>query len=192
MALIKPERNSLDALAYLNQAQFAGLQLHAKLSLAELVANLGAPDRLENSQCDLLYAQLQAQDFPLILFYGDLEFHFSSASCLICCHCDAASSESGQIQGPAGWSLQHGELWRLGAGWTEWLSLAAVAGVRDSGGRELQLDKASADNYLVAYQAPYSYLFISAAGVEVGFEYDDPEGDAEPRLRWLSWSAQTK
>ncbi|WZB71969.1 hypothetical protein WJ968_09750 [Achromobacter xylosoxidans] len=137
---------------------------------------LGAPDEAyAPGDLDRAYVAGDARCFPLILAYGDVEFHFAAPSELTTLFVD---SFSGYWRGtPDGGPLKLADPGPLREG-TSLAQFEATAAALGIGIRSIR-----------PYSPPYAFVALTEGGVEVGFEHDDPDAPgSEPVLRWFCWT----
>ena len=136
---------------------------------------LGAPeDAYAPGDLDRAYVAGDARCFPLILAYGDVEFHFAAPSELTTLFVDSFSGRRGTPDGGPLKLADPGPL-REGTSLAQFEATAAALGI---GIRSIR-----------PYSPPYAFVALTEGGVEVGFEHDDPDAPgSEPVLRWFCWT----
>lgn len=143
-------------------------------SPADVFACLGSADEVYSpDDLDWLYQPGNAACFPLIIAYGDVEFHFAGEHELSTVFVDTFSGEA-QLPDGGPLRLHEGQLLRQGLPLSEFLEMAKQAGLDIADVRE--------------HAPPYAMIATTAAGIEIGFEHDDPESaDSQATLRWFCW-----
>jgi len=143
-------------------------------SPADVLACLGAANEVYTpDDLDLPYQPGNAACFPLVVAYGDLEFHFAGEKELATVFVDTFSGVAQQADGGP-LLLQDGQFLRQDLPLPEFLEMARQAGLEISDVRE--------------HAPPYAMIATTAAGIEVGFEHDDPDlPDSQATLRWFCW-----
>lgn len=161
--------------AFLQSGAFGPYVPDAASSPEAVFAALGPADQVYNpSDPDRPYVRGDADGFPLIAAYGDVEFHFESASSLATVFVDSFSGAGGQpLGGPL--TLTEPGLLRAGTAMHRFLDAAPQHGI---GIRSVR-----------PHAPPYAFLVTTMGGVEVGFEHDDPdEPGSIAELKWFCWT----
>lgn len=166
----------ISLLDFLRHGAFGPFVPTAHCTPEDVFRALGAPEETYSpADLDRAYVAGDERCFPLIVAYGDVEFHFAAPSELTTLFVD---SFSGQRGAPDGGSLElddPGPL-REGMPLARFEEAVAALGI---GIRSVR-----------PYSPPYAFVALTQGGVEVGFEHDDPDAPgSEPLLRWFCWTA---
>ena len=120
---------------------------------------LGAPEEAyAPGDLDRAYVAGDARCFPLIVAYGDVEFHFAAPTELTTLFVDSFSGRRGAPDGGPLKLADPGPL-REGTSLAQFEAAAAALGI---GIRSIR-----------PYSPPYAFVALTEGGVEVGFEHDD-------------------
>jgi len=163
---------TISLLTFLRSGVFGPVAPQGTITPEVVFAALGVADEVYNpSDLDRPYRRDDPRCFPLIASYGDIEFHFASATELATLFVDSFSGPDGAPDGGALRLVDTGLL-RGGMTLAAFLEAAPRQGVEIQGVRP--------------YAPPYSFVAATAGGVEVGFEHEDPDApDSQARLAWF-------
>lgn len=170
---MRRKKQKLSLFEFLARGVLGPLQPLRALSPEGLAAVLGPADGMEvcaPGEEDSAYRVGDAACFPLIVSYGALEFHFEAPATLSCVFFDASSGP--RMPGSGAVRFTDAALFRLGRTLPQFQALCRSRGLALGPPRP--------------HAPPYGTVLATAAGVDAGFEVDDPEDPNElPRLRWL-------
>lgn len=167
-------KTEISLLVFLRDGSLGAFIPRKHCSPTDVFACLGSADEVYTpDDLDLPYQPGSAACFPLVVAYGDLEFHFAGENELATVFVDTFSGVAQQADGGP-LLLQDRQFLRQDLPLSEFLEMARQAGLEITNVRE--------------HAPPYAMIATTAAGIEVGFEHDDPElPDSQATLRWFCW-----
>lgn len=166
---------SISLLAFLQSGAFGPYVPAASSTPEAVIAALGVPDEIYSpADLDRPYRADDPACFPLIVAYGDAEFHFAAATSLLTVFVDSFSGQGGVAScGPH--TLMQADLLPAGMPMQQFLDTAADRGI---GIRSV-----------LPHMQPFAFQVTTTGGVNVGFEHDDPdEAGSVPLLMWFCWT----
>lgn len=161
---------------FLRSGCLGSFVLQPQMSPTEVLGFFGTPEQMYSS-CDLDRSYLEDDPacYPLVISYGDVEFHFSAPNHLMTVFVDSFSAP-GSLPDGGSLILQDSSLLQGGRPMSVFLAMAALVELQILGVRP--------------HQPPYAMLVKTAAHVEIGFEHDDPdEPGSQAKLRWFCWDS---
>ena len=171
---MKRKKLRISLLDFLTTGRFGPFVPCRDISPEELIEVLGVSDPIEvyaDGRVDNIYKVGDPACFPVIVPYGDVEFHFDSPSTLNCIFYDNPFAK--EPSGNAGMALSDAALLKYRRPIGEFLNLCKSVGLVVGPTKP--------------YSQPYGFVIKTAGGVDVGFEVDDPlDQNEEATLRWFS------
>jgi hypothetical protein len=165
----------ISLIAFLQSGAFGPYVPVAGASPEAVFAALGPADQVYNpNDPDRPYVPGDADCFPLIVAYGDVEFHFESPASLVTVFVDSFSGPNGAAcGGPL--TLTEAGLLCAETPMPRFLDAAPQHGI--------------AIRSVRPHAPPYAFVVTTEGGVEVGFEHDDPdEPGSVAGLKWFCWT----
>ncbi|WMD22201.1 hypothetical protein RAS12_07435 [Achromobacter seleniivolatilans] len=166
---------SISLLTFLQTGAFGPYMPVASSTPEAVIAALGEPEEIYSpADLDRPYRADDPACFPLIITYGDAEFHFAAATALATVFVDSFSGRGGVACGGS-LALMQADLLPVGMAMQQFLDTAPGYGI---GIRSVR-----------PHMPPFAFQVRTAGGVDIGFEHDDPDdSESVPRLTWFCWT----
>ena len=174
---MKTRKPKISLFDFLATGRFGAFTPRRDCTPEDVMAVFGRPHELDTPSNPAPVSPYTPGDpacFPLVVSYGEIEFHFESPGCLVTLFADRFC---GRRHEPWGGSLVL----------TDAALLRALRPLEDF--QRLARARGLVVLSVKPHAAPFAFLVTTAGGIEVGFEHDDPDApNSRPVLRWFSWS----
>lgn len=143
----------------------------------EIQSLFGAPTEVwPPKEDDRESADGGSYQFPLVISYGDLEFHFSAPGELHCVFADTFCGHGNVPSFQGSIALQDASLLRKDTPMQKFLEIMKAESI------EIRS---------IRHPAPSNAFVTTSGGIEIGFESADAEAaDSVPLLKWFCWASK--